>query len=212
MRKTRRCLKRFLGWASVTIVAVLVLQSVYFYFLSRPGGAAAPSDIIVIFRGEPCRLRAGFELAAKGIAPAVFVPGVDEKELTRFEAAGAKFRPEIIPGRCLFDRTTFEDALCTRSLLAGTGPRSILLVTSADHMPRAYALLRLVLLGRGVAVAPYGVIGGKNAAGALLPKVREMARFWGSLVEVGDFELTGRLSGNRSDLMRLRQWIKTRGG
>jgi uncharacterized SAM-binding protein YcdF (DUF218 family) len=98
-------------------------------------------------------------------------------------------------------RTTLENAVYSQKIIERYKLTSILLVTSAYHLPRARACLKLCLIGAGADVrvyySPTGVE--RNLTGYLKTSkgvktlYNEMVRFWGSLGEWVVFKIRGKL-------------------
>lgn len=104
--------------------------------------AAGRGDVIVVFSGDPARVQRGVELLAGGRGRRLLVAGLDNAdEIARQKASHGQLFA------CCVDvhdasRTTREDAAATRDWLARQDVRSVLLVTSSDHVPRSLLELR----------------------------------------------------------------------
>jgi hypothetical protein len=95
---------------------------------------------------------------------------------------------------------------------------SAILVTSWDHMPRSYFLLRAMILGSEVTIQPHPVATGSvdqinwyyDAVGWKMV-CNEMVEFWGSLIELTKYKITGELPeqvpGGSSLARRLKQLL-----
>ena len=98
-------------------------------------------------------------------------------------------------------RTTLENAAYNQRIIERHELKSIVLVTSAYHMPRSLALLNLCMLGKSantqIYCAPVGlernVLGYLRTTKGLKTVYNEMMRFWGSLVEFAAFKIRGKL-------------------
>ena len=97
-------------------------------------------------------------------------------------------------------RTTFQNALLTARLIRAHGIGTVLLVTNRWHMPRSYYLLRMALAGTGVEILPCPVeaepYGLWPTAWTTVQKKQawnEMIEFWGSMMEMVHYKITGRL-------------------
>jgi len=117
-------------------------------------GSLRPSDELSPAALE--RTVCGADLLAKGFAPklvlaggdgSIFGSGIDEASIMKRAAMqlGAREETIVIENR---SRTTYENAVQTKRLL---GNASILLVTSAIHVPRAVGLFRK----QGLDATPY---------------------------------------------------------
>ncbi len=124
------------------------------------GGLRLPSPpaLWTDLRGGADRVLHAARLHRAGKAPVVIVSGGrmpwSQSPLTEAEAMAELLREWGVPPEDILledaGRTTYEGALRTRELLAGRGFASVLLVTSASHMPRALATFRTL----GIAAEP----------------------------------------------------------
>ena len=164
---------------------------------ASPVGAKA--DLIMVFPGTPQRIAAGFQLAQAWAASKLAISGLGQKDL---EAQAARFGNPA--GVALVaspkSRSTFEDVFNTRAMVRQHGARSLLLVTSAWHMPRSSFLLQCFLFGSGVTVQVVPVEDprintGASEAWQLQAKLalNEAVKFWGSATETTWSILTGSL-------------------
>lgn len=123
-------------------------------------------------------------------------------------------------GRIVEDksRTTLENAVYTKRILDDHKFRSAILVTSWDHMPRSFFLLKVMILGRGASIQPLMVATGRldgtnwyryKTGWKML--YNEMVEFWGSLLELVRYSLSGELPekapGKSSLAGRLKQFL-----
>ncbi len=185
------------------IVSIPVLELGYFvWVLSRP--VTIPpnleTDAIVVFNGSPNRVEAGYEIAQSLDARFLVISPALERELAIFNKKyplppGIKHIGEPLA------RTTLENAVYSQKIIERHELRSILLVTSAYHMPRSRACLNLCRLGSGTDVrvyfAPTGternVFGYLKTSKGVKTFYNEMVRFWGSLGEWVVFKIRGKL-------------------
>ncbi len=125
------------------------------------------SDVIVVLGGatEPAlpprtevelnaavdRLTHGAVLYKKGIAPVILLSGGDIDFLSLSEASPASDMAQVmnllgVPNDALWlqgkSQNTYEDALYSCQMLKDRGAKTIILVTSAIHMPRAVAVFK----------------------------------------------------------------------
>jgi uncharacterized SAM-binding protein YcdF (DUF218 family) len=119
-----------------------------------PKGTLRPTDQLSYF--SLVRTICGADLYARGLAPKVVLSGGDATVFGRGPAEAHEMRRLAlrlgVPNEAILiedrSRTTYENAVETKRLL---GPASVLLATSALHIPRAQALFR----GQGLAVTAY---------------------------------------------------------
>jgi uncharacterized SAM-binding protein YcdF (DUF218 family) len=159
------------------IVTMLLLRSLEWQHL--PGSTSLVSgpqaDVIVVLGGgerpkafpRPTselneagdRLLYAAQLYRQGAAPYILVSGGKAAWVSSASVPGAESMAEIltlmgVPDEALWlepaSRNTYENALETKAILESRGIKSVLLVTSAMHMPRAYA----VFAKTGLEVAP----------------------------------------------------------
>jgi len=196
----------------VFIISIPAIELGYFvWVLSRPV-TVPPNlevDAIVVFHGSTSRVKAGYEIAQSLDARFLIISPALESERAIFDKVyqlprGIKHIAEPLA------RTTLENAVYSQKIIERHELRSILLVTSAYHMPRSLALMNLCLLGNAVDVkiycAPVGVernlMGYFKTTKGLKTIYNEMVRFWGSLVEFAAFKIRGKLpEKNPKDLL-----------
>jgi uncharacterized SAM-binding protein YcdF (DUF218 family) len=116
-----------------------------------------PTDAIVVLTGGRGRVEEGIRLYRAGQARWLLLSGVDpvvkRSELYR-ERRGENLADGILLEQA--SRTTLENALYVRDLLASRNIRSIQLITSRYHLPRALLIFRQ-LLPKEVVIYPHPV-------------------------------------------------------
>ena len=144
-----------LGFAAV----VLLVTGSFIYFAYAVYGSerlpSTPADAIVVLSGDPERIRAAVNLLVNGYGRRLLIAGLDNSD----EIA------VLYPvRRALFDccidvdprsGKTIDDAATIRRWALETHPRSLIVVTSNYHIPRA-----LLEVGRalpGLHIVPFGV-------------------------------------------------------
>lgn len=174
------------------VLAVATAQALLILSSAPMEQLPARADLIAVFPGKPERIAAGVELAAAGRGVHLVVASqVPTAELVRPYLKKTPFPDDAVKMLTAgLSRDTFEDALVTRELVRTHQFKSVILVTSNYHMPRAHALLRLLLLGSGVSIIRWEVAGSNPTDG--LQMLSEMAKFWGSLGELTLYKVTGR--------------------
>ncbi|MGW8193917.1 MAG: YdcF family protein [Desulforhopalus sp.] len=197
------------------LVLLLVLMAAQLgaaYFFSRPGRAVKPAELLVVFPGEQQRLLSGCDLAAEGLAPILMVVSLPANQLAEIcsrhndPPAGGTTRT-ISSAK---SRSTFEDVYNTITAIERYNITSVILVTSAYHLPRAMFLLKtsLALKGRDVTVQFHPVA----AELALRRKLRlyfnEYAKLFGSTAEMTWYFSTGHLMLDSPRLRELRAFLK----
>jgi uncharacterized SAM-binding protein YcdF (DUF218 family) len=149
------------------IVNMALLRSLEWQYLpgTTSGSLGPGADVIVVLGGgerskafpRPTsemneagdRLLYAARLYHQGAAPHILVSGGNAPWVSAARVPGAESMAEIlglmgVPDEALWlepeSRNTYENALETKAILESRGIESILLVTSAMHMPRAYAV------------------------------------------------------------------------
>jgi uncharacterized SAM-binding protein YcdF (DUF218 family) len=198
------------------ILAALAIgaEAAYFVFVLFGGESLGKADLIVAFEGRDGRARAAYKLVEMGLAPNLIISPADGTRLDAFEDAFNPTRPfaRIVEEN---SRTTLENAVHTKELIRDHGFSSAILVTSWDHMPRAYLLLRAMLLGSGVRIATHSVPTGRvGPANWYLHSVgwkmayNETVEVWGSLFELVQYQITGRPPHGTPGKSGWLKWVK----
>ena len=188
-----RCLLAF----GICLVVALITQSVFFLHILLRAPELAPADLIVSFEGRAGRARAAYRLANEGLADALAISPATRAQLRTYDR---KYRSTdaydtLIEKKA---RTTFENALYTRKIVKENDFNSVILVTSWNHIPRSYLLLKIMLLGSNTRVQVHSVPTGKlnrenwygHIAGWKMV-YNEMVELWGSLVELVKYQIAG---------------------
>ncbi len=178
-----------------------VLELGYFLWVfSRPVEMPPnlETDAIFIFGESTNRVAAGYDLARSLTTRYLIISSVLESQLDAYDKryelpSGVKHIPEPLA------RTTLENAVYSYKIIQRHRISSIVLVTSAYHMPRSLALLKLCLAGYDDNVSIYCALIGKetHVTGYFATKkslktlYNEMVRFWGSLGEFVVFKVRG---------------------
>jgi hypothetical protein len=190
----------------------------YLWMFSRPVEIPPnlETDAIIIFGESPNRVAAGYDLARSLTTRYLIISSVLEDRLDVFDQRyqlppGVKHITEPLA------RTTLENAVYIQKIIQRHQLSSIVLVTSAYHMPRSWALLKLCLAGSAVNVRIYCASIGKEShvTGYFNTKkggktlFNEMVRFWGSLGEWAVFKVRGELPRGNPKEIRLVKLLKS---
>jgi len=185
------------------VVSIPAIELGYFVWVLSRSVTIPPNletDAIVVFNGSPNRVKAGYEIAQSLDARFLVISPALKRELAIFDK-----RYQLPPGIKHIGeplaRTTLENAVYSQKIIERHQLSSVLLVTSAYHMPRARACLKLCLLGAGTDVRVYFAPTGteRNLSGYLKTSkgvktlYNEMVRFWGSMAEWVAFKIRGKL-------------------
>lgn len=183
--------KKYIRWFLCFIGVILAAQTVYFYYIQSSNPELEKSDILAILPAAEDRIKAGYELGKLEYAPTLTIVGVSKADQT----ADSRYRGFPVNVRRVFSnesRSTFEDTLNIKDLVNEHDFKSVILVTSSYHMPRAYLLLKILLSGSGIRVERFcttkddakgGSKGTHLFAGGRIMLV-EMMKFWGSCFEM----------------------------
>lgn len=167
-RKTGRVSAHFLrGLGRLALVCAFVLGGLFvggfLYFSSTAANAEPPADIepadgIVVLTGGPKRISKGLELLAQKKGRRLLISGVNAATKRSDIVAMNPSRQSLFS--CCVDLEhkaldTVGNATETQKWIENTGYESIILVTSAQHMPRSLIEFRRCM--EGVKITPYPV-------------------------------------------------------
>jgi len=211
-------------WKIILIVIIIacclpvIELGYYLWMLSRPVEMPPnlETDAIIVFGESTNRVAAAYDLARSLNTRYLIISSVLENQLAIYDKryqlpTGVKHITEPLA------RTTLENAVYSYNIIQRHQLSSIVLVTSAYHMPRSWALLKLCLAGSETNVPIYCALIGKenHVTGYFATKkgiktiYNEMVRFWGSLGEWVVFKVRGELPrGNPKDI-RLVKLLKS---
>ena len=147
------------------LVAMTLLRSLEWQYLPDPGSSVPGAEVIVVLGGgtrpqtypRPFseineggdRLLYAAQLYRQGAAPRILVSGgnapiVGPALVPESESMGHILTAIGVPREALLlessSANTYENAVETRAILKGQGVSRVILITSASHMPRAYAV------------------------------------------------------------------------
>ncbi len=140
----------------------------------KPDDASLPTDAVIVLTGGARRVNTGLELLAKGHAPQLYISGVNtavslDDILSQWQSAPEEKRAAAC---CIIldhkARNTAQNASETKDWAKSENIRSLRLVTSSYHMPRAFLEFRSVL--PGVRIVPHPVVSIRTDL--------ETGRFW----------------------------------
>lgn len=184
---------------------LLIAQAALFLTILLDDDPLTKADLVAVFAGSAERVKAAYDLIDSSYARNLVISPASEGMLDRFERT---YRPAEPFTRIMEKqaRTTFENALHTEEIAARHNLKSIILVTSWYHMPRALILLRLTSIGSGRDTQPFGVATGtislanwyRHGVGWKMV-YNEMLECWGSLLELVRYRWTGRLPEKAPD-------------
>jgi len=170
------------------------------------------SEVIIVFPGfPPGRVDLGYQLAQKGFAPNLAVISKSARQLQR-ESRKRGSLGTVRPLSSGKSRSTFEDVYNAARILRENNLHSLLLVTSSYHLPRAFLLLKVFLLGSGVEIhaCSLPLAQAKNVGPLLRGKLylNELVKLWGSAVEMLGYRVSGTLLLDVPIFWEFRQFLK----
>ena len=140
-------------WWVLPILLVLALGGGFLWFLriaEQPPAGFTRADGIVVLTGGAERVEAGLRLFAAGRAERLLISGIGGKAALSVLAHGSGVDVAALADRVTLGReamSTHGNALETASWVHGNGIRTLVVVTSWFHMPRALVELHRVLPG-----------------------------------------------------------------
>lgn len=197
--KPIKLILRLAATLALLFFTITLLQAGLFYFILTIDEPSEKADLIVAFEGRRERAQSGYELAEQNFAPVLAISPATHRQLRAYDQ---KYRPKNRINKIVEEkaRTTFENALYTQKIVKENGFKSLILVTSWDHMPRSYILFKMMLFGTGTQIHPYAVatkrLHRKNwhhyTVGWKMV-YNEMVKCWGSFIEFVQYRIVGRL-------------------
>jgi uncharacterized SAM-binding protein YcdF (DUF218 family) len=194
---------RYLTIAALLLISLLVHYFLLFNYLYFCRDEDARADAVVVFDGMTLRIREGFKLLNEGRATIGIISPATRTQIDHY------IKTYGSPGTVRFlieqrARTTYENALFTSEIITTSGLETVILVTSRDHMPRAFLMLESMLIGEKVKVYRVPVSSEKALPWSwrqwlLQEKLlyNEMLKSLGSFYELLTHAATGRLAPRR---------------
>ncbi|MCL2438942.1 MAG: YdcF family protein [Alphaproteobacteria bacterium] len=110
------------------------------------------ADAIVVLTGAPGRIEAGLQMLKDGVAPKLFISGIENKIYLNQAVEKARINPKQVAFGTA--KSTAENALETAEFAKRNNVRSMVVITSFYHMPRARALFNRYLKGVDITYVP----------------------------------------------------------
>ena len=146
--------------ASFLLILWLLGFALFALTLPGPADGGARTDAVVVLTGGPGRIERGIDLLRRRRAARMLVAGVN-RTVKPHELAREVRAPERLFDCCVdLDRESVDtrsNATQTARWLRGHRYRSVRLVTTDWHMPRARFELAHLLRRSGIAILPDGV-------------------------------------------------------
>ena len=168
-----------------TVLIILIIQFIYYAKMMQASGTLpAPVDMVLVYSIDPVRIPAGISLARQ--CQSIYFM-VSDRGLCDFQDEIKLYgRPGsaqiLLDGKAT---TTDQNARFTAPMIRKLQVKTVLLVTSWYHMPRALFLARLYLLGSSVKVYPFPADAAPIDWWRECIFWKEYLKFWGSLGRVG---------------------------
>ena len=206
----RRC-----GFFLLSFLIILqTTQAIFFLRVFSQPRHLEPADLIVSFEGTEERAHTAYQLADLNYAPAVAISPANKNKLALYDR---RFQPKRHFQKIMETqaRTTFENALYTSRIIRKHKFKSVILVTSWNHIPRSKFLLRLMLIGAGTRILTDPVRTGmldnenwyRHTIGWKMV-YNEMVESWGSLIEYAQYILSGKMPDVQTGKFRLMRTMK----
>ncbi len=188
-------LLKFLIIISCFFCLVAAIQTSAAIYFAKSAVTLTPADMVVVFPGGSERIQSGIEIVKGGAAPDfMVVNGTVESLRPILQENGMPESIQVFPGGK--SRSTFEDAFQAVKTIKENQLRSVILVTSSYHLPRALFLLKTYLSISGqddVQVQYYPVIQPLRFDKKVELYSNEAIKFWGSIIEMTGQYVTGQL-------------------
>jgi len=172
--------KCLLGLGAFVVVLLLLQWAWFAWILNRPM-PPLQADMLAVYGGLPERYRAGWNLEKAGNFTYLVFSDASAQSVAdmRLHFGPARHAEVLLEPLA---RTTAENARYVARLILEHHCRTVLVVTSWWHLPRALFLTRLALLGSGVFIEGVAADEKPERAGRNEQLWLEAARFWGSLL------------------------------
>jgi uncharacterized SAM-binding protein YcdF (DUF218 family) len=180
------------------ICNIVIIEWIYFYKIITQNNPLQKADLILVFSGNPNRINKGIELALKGYAPNIVISSASVDEITYYKKKYGEPIDSINFIKEANARTTSENAIYSKRIIKQHNFKSIILITSWYHLPRANFLLKSSLFNSAVKTQLYSAETHSLTGKELLFNksnrktiLSEMAQVWGSVFEMIVFNFVG---------------------
>jgi len=173
---------------------VAVVQTSTAIYFAKRTATLESADLVVVFPGGNRRIITGIDLIKEDLAPRFMVISTTALHLQELLTKnGAPENINTLSGG--ESRSTFEDVYQTIQTIKDNQLRSVILVTSSYHLPRAMFLLRvsLWLAGQDVRIQGFSVKEEQGLSKNLVQYPNEAIKLWGSIIEMTGQYISGQL-------------------
>ena len=190
---------RFFLIAIVFVALVFSAQVMFFVYMLSGSCQYTNADAVIVFGGSADRIEKGYDAIRNGYSMHLIISPAKPSAIAKYDKKYG-WRQDFKHIYEAKARTTFENAVYIKRLIAKHHFKSVLLVTSTWHMPRSYFLLKTQLLFAGIQI--YRVGSDCSSIDRLscweAPKIRklvyrEFAKLWGSVGEYFIYLINGKL-------------------
>lgn len=181
---------------TVCALCLMMLQMAFFAWIWNSSGPIHmhKADLIVVFPGEQDRIVEGHGLARAGNSDNLLIIGQTKNSITKQVKQFGDDSPSVKLVTSKQSRSTFEDVIVARQIILENHFKSVVLVTSSYHMPRVLFLFKTILMASGIKVElQYYPVELRDNSNTKRFCFNEIIKFWGSLVEMLGYQLTGDL-------------------
>lgn len=188
-------------------VAALQISTVYLLRFLQP--ELAPADLVSIMPSSKDRISKGCLAAANPGAAHLMLINNSPKALAKHAArCGVPESVVLVPGGT--SRSSFEDIHVTVQTALDRNLKSVILVTSDFHLPRALFLMYAynLSIGRELHIQYTTAWEQTGPLKRLRLFYSEIVKFWGSAAELGGYLLTGQLPLDSEKVMAIRNKLK----
>lgn len=191
----------------VLIVGIIQIGAVYLLRLMQPD--LKPADLVAIMPASKERIAAGCTIAATQSEGNLLLINNSHQALKKH---AEKFNvPEsvtLLSGST--SRSSFEDIHVIMQTAQERKLKSVILVTSDFHLPRALFLLYAYnwSTGKNLQIQYASIQGKRGPLARPLLLYSEIVKFWGSSAELGGFLFTNQLPLDSEKLLAVRNTLK----
>lgn len=188
-------------------IASLQIGAVYLLRFLQPELLSA--DLVAIMPSSKDRIAKGCMAAADPGTAYLMLINNSPKALAKYAAKyGVPESVTLLPGG--ISRSSFEDIHVTVQTALDRNMKSVILVTSDFHLPRALVLLYAynLSIGRELRIQYTAAREQTSPLKRLLLFYSEIIKFWGSVAELGGYLLTKQLPLDSDKVLAVRNSLK----